>query len=524
MKRATWLFVFVALSACFERGGGKKKVGAGSGDDARVADAAEVVDTGWLTQDPAGAIDDDATIHVALEAEPAGLDPFVSADLASQRVLGDVYEGLLCGPPGATPAPCVAERYEPSFDELTWHFWLRTGVHFHDGSYLSANDVVASFNAPGRGASATGPLAGVLDDLVSATAVAPDEVELKFSSARGSRVRDLAMIPIAPAARIRDKSLAATPVGTGPMHFVAWHRGQDIELARNEDYWGKAARAAHVTLRVVADRAEAVRLVAAGDLDVVVQVPIPDAIAAAHDGVGRFRYEQPAFLAAVYNARKKSLASPSVRRALTALLDRPGIARTILGGARVPSGPWAPGTPEADPQILPVPFDRGLAEQLLGTTRPEVELLVPQGSTSSARIADIWASDARGLATIKVTAVPFADLLGRLAAGDFDIAITSMSGGPDVDLWSRLASDAPPTEAWCGMHDASLDSLLEIHRGQLQPKMRADAARAVHRRIDELQPMAFIAVDTRAGLARAGIGGVTAGYLPRMRELSKLAP
>lgn len=525
MKRAAIACVLL-LAACFERGGSKRKVV----DDARLADAAgaaataEATDTGWLVREADGPVDDDATITVALEAEPASLDPFVSADLASARVLGDVYEGLVCAAPGQVPRPCLAERYEASFDEHTWHFWLRTGVHFHDGGYVSAADVVASFNAPGRGASATGPLAGVLDDLVAVTAIAPDEVELTFSGTRGTRLRDLSMVPIAPAARIRDRSLAAKPVGTGPLQFVAWRRGQDIELARNDDYWGPGARAAHVKLRVVADRAEAIRLAAAGDVDVVLQVPIPDAIAAAHDGVARFRYEQPAFLAAVYNARRKTLASPAVRRALTALMDRPGIARTILGGARVPSGPWPPGSPEADPEVLPVPFDRGLAEKLLGTARPVVELLVPQGSTSSARIADIWAADARGLATINVVSVPFADLLGRLASGDFDVAITSMSGGPDVDLWSRLASDAPPSEAWCGLHDASLDQLLDLHRGMLEPKMRTDAARAVHRRIDELQPMAFIAVDTRAGLARGGIGGVARGAPPQLRDLSKRAP
>ncbi|HUQ06352.1 MAG TPA: ABC transporter substrate-binding protein [Kofleriaceae bacterium] len=524
MKKLVAVALVLVSVGCFERGG-KKRVGKDAAVAAAdAADAAVPEDTSWLVREPDGVVDDSATITVALEAEPATLDVFSSADLASARVLGDVYEGLLCAAPGKPPEPCLAETVTPSTDELTWKMTLRSGVRFHDGSALSAADVIASYHAPGKGASATGPIAAVLDDLVAVTSPAPGEVELRFSSARATRARDLAMVPIAPARAIKARTLGATPVGTGPLKVVAWKRGQVIELQRFADYWGPAAKAERVHHRVVADRAEAVRLVSAGEIDVALQVPIPDAIAAAKGGVARFKYEQPAFLAAVYNARRKPLASPSVRRGLTALLDRPGIARTVLGGARVPSGPWAPGSREADPQVLPVPFDRALAEQMLGTSRPEVELLVPQGSTSSARIADIWASDARGLATIHVVSLPFADLLGRLAAGEFDVAITSMSGGPDVDLWSRMASTAPPTEAWCGLDDASLDALLDIHRGQVDPEMRAESARAVHRRIDELQPMAFIAVDTRAGLARAGIGGVVGGQVPRMRDLSKHAP
>jgi ABC-type transport system substrate-binding protein len=522
MKQLVAVLLLLATAGCYERGGKKP-----AGKDAAVAaatDAAVAEDTGWLVREPDGVVDDTATITVALEAEPASLDVFNSADLATARVLGDVYEGLLCAPPGKPPEPCLAEKVEPSIDELTWKVTLRPGVMFHDGTRLTAADVIASFHAPGKGAAATGPLAAVLDDLVAVTSPLPGEIELRFSSARGTRARDLAMVPIAPAAAIKARTLGAAPIGTGPLRVVGWKRGQVIELERFAGYWGPAAKAARVHHRVVADRAEALRLVATGELDVVLQVPVPDAIAAARGGVARFKYEQPAFLAAIYNARRKPLASPSVRRGLTALLDRPGIARTVLGGARVPSGPWAPGSREADPQVLPVPFDRALAERMLGTSRPVVQLLVPQGSTSSARIADIWASDARGLATIDVVTLPFADLLGRLAAGDFDMAITSMSGGPDVDLWSRLASTAPPTEAWCGLNDPSLDALLEIHRGQVDAKMRAESARAVHRRIDELQPMAFIAVDTRAGLARAGIGGVAGGQPPRMRDLSKHGP
>ena len=518
------LVLGVALAACFERGGKKPPP---VGKDAAVAaasDAAAPEDTGWLVREPDGVADPSATITVALEAEPATLDVFHGADLASARVLGDVYEGLLCAAPGKPPAPCLAERYEVSADELTWRLWLRPGVRFHDGRALAAADVIASFRAPGQGAAATGPLAAVLDDLVAVTSPAPGEIELRFASARGTRARDLAMVPIAPAAAIRKKTLAASPVGTGPLRFVAWRRGEVIELERWDGYWGAAAKAARVRHRVVADRAEALRLVAAGEVDVALQVPVPEAIAAAKGGVVRFRYEQPAFLAAVYNARRKTLASPSVRRGLTALLDRPGVARAILGGARVPSGPWAPGSSEADSEVRPVPFDRALAGRMLGAARPDVELLVPQGSTSAARIADVWAADARGLATLRVVSVPFAELLGRLAAGDFDIAITSMSGGPDVDLWSRLASDAPPTEAWSGLADPTLDALLDVHRRTLEPKRRAEAARAVHRRLDELQPMAFIAVDTRAGVARAGIGGVTGGHPPRMRDLWKRRP
>ncbi len=513
-------------SACYERGGKKRPpVAADGGAPVAAVDAGAPVDTGWVSREQDGPADPAATVTLALEAEPVSLDPFASVDAAAARVLGDIYEGLLCAAPGGAPEPCLAQRWEVSPDGKTWRFWLRPGVVFHDGSPLRAADVVASFRAPGQGAAATGPLAAVLDDLASVGSPRAGEVVLRFSGVRGTRARDLSMVPIAPAARIAAKDLAARPVGTGPLAFTGWRRGEVIELMRWPRYWGEQARAAQIRHRVTADRAEALRLLAAGDVDVVVQVPLADALAAATGGIARFKYEQPAFLAAIYNARRPALATADARRGLTALLDRPGIARSILGGARVPSGPWPPSTRESDPQVTPVPFDRVLASTLLGGARPSAEILVPRESSSAPRIADIWVSDAGDWARLRVTALPYGDLLGRLAAGDFDIAITSMSGGPDVDLWSRMSSKAPPSEAWCGLADAELDALLEIHRSEVDPDVRPRHARAVHRRIHELQPMAFIAVDTRAGLARAGVGGISgiAGP-PRTRGLWKRAP
>lgn len=517
------LFVAVALvaAACFERGGRGSPARDAGGSPPAVAPPT----TGWLAPAGAVAVDPSAAIAIGLEAEPVSLDPFTAGDALAARVLADVYEGLLCPDPIGAPRPCLAARYHVSDDRTEWRFWLRPGARFHDGGLVTAADVIASFRAPGRGETARGPLAAVLDDLIGIDRPAPDQVALRFRRDRVGRERDLALVPIAPAARIAAGTLARSPIGTGPFRLTRWRPGEAIELERWDGYWGPAAAAARVRYRPTADRAEALRLVATGDLDVVVQLPIAEAIAfaAANPGVARFRYEQPAFLAAIYQTQRPALSSPAARRALTALLDRHGIADTILGGARALTGPWPAGDAFADPAVVPVPFDPALARRLLAGARPTLEVLIPQGSTTTARIADVWAADARGVVALEVRTIPYADLLARLRAREFDIALTSMSAGPDLDLWSRLASDAPPDQAWSGLRDPALDRLLVEFRSQIASEPRVASARAIHRRIDELQPMAFIAVDTRAGVARVGITGVVqpSAGVPRARFIGR---
>ena len=506
----------VVQAGCFERGKRRRVVEDGGRAAAVGRDAAVGADAGWVTAEPSGAPDDAAIVRVALEAEPASLDPFASLDAVSLRVQAAVTRGLVCVVDGE-PQACAAQAAGDA--SRRWRLPLRAGVRFSDGTPVTARDALGSVRAAvGQEGHAVSPIAASLDDLRAATIdCAPrapctgSALVLEWRGARPWRARamDVALIPLVPYAQLTSPTLATAPVGTGPYRIAAWHRGEAIELARVAGATPRAP-AAGLHLRVTTDRAEALRLVAAGELDVVYQVPIGEAIAftAAHAGTVRFRYEQPAFLAAIYNARRPALASADVRRALTALLDRDGVAAAILGGARTTTGPGTPGDPGYDEGVAPIPFSREVAAALLGTARPSVEVLVPLGSTSAARIADIWAADARGLATLRVVTLPYDQVLARLAAGDFDVAITSMSGGPDVDLWSRFASDAPADQAWPGLHDAALDRLLAAHRAAQTDDARAAAARAIHRRLDELQPLAFIAVDTRAGIASAKVGGL----------------
>ncbi len=509
-----------ALAACFERGRERP-----AGRDAVVVAVGVAGDAGAAAasprdhREPTGAADPDATITLALEAEPATLNPLIGGDAITQRVaMGDVYQGLLqpAARLGAPPEPCLADTVEVSADGLTWTFHLRAGVRWHDGAPLTAADVGFTLDAARAQASW---LAGDLEDLREDT-LRDDEVVLRFARPRADRGAAFARLPILPRHGFAGVALAQpgamaeapasrAPVGTGPLRVVAWRRGAAIELARWDGAWGARAGAARVVYTITSGREHTLRLLAAGAIDVAIQLPRDEAERAAAGDValGRFTYRSPAYLTAIFNTRRAAIAADEHRRALTALLDRDGIAATLLG-TRAITGPFPEGDPGVDATVAPVPFDRALAARLLGEARPSIELLVPAGSTVMARVADIWASDARGLVTLRVVTVPFAELIARLRAGDFSIALTSMTSGPELDLWALLSSEAPAEDAWTGLADAALDAALRIARDDPDPARRAEARRQIHRRLAARLPLAFLAADVRVGLARRDIGGL----------------
>lgn len=94
------------------------------------------------TAAPSGDIDSFSWVSYS---EPYSLDYAYAFDYADNQVLANVCESLLRLNPDFTLSPGLAEAFEHSTPE-TWVYTIRDGVTFHDGSPLTAADVVASMS------------------------------------------------------------------------------------------------------------------------------------------------------------------------------------------------------------------------------------------------------------------------------------------------------------------------------------------------------------------------------------------
>ena len=86
-------------------------------------------------------------INVSITAENAVYDLHKTTANGSRVALcGTVYEQLVTLNGEGEPVPELCESYEMSDDATEFTFVLRQGVKFHDGSEMTAEDVVASLN------------------------------------------------------------------------------------------------------------------------------------------------------------------------------------------------------------------------------------------------------------------------------------------------------------------------------------------------------------------------------------------
>ena len=85
-------------------------------------------------------------IFRVLRGWPVHIDPAVGSDINSNMVYVNLYDGLVFPSLDGIPQPHVAKSWNVSDDGLTWTFYLRPGIKFHDGRELTAEDVKFSMD------------------------------------------------------------------------------------------------------------------------------------------------------------------------------------------------------------------------------------------------------------------------------------------------------------------------------------------------------------------------------------------
>ena len=226
-----------------------------------------------------------STFTFAQAAEPSSLDPALISDGASSNVTNQIYETLVRFNDDCSDViPWLAKDYGISEDGLTYTFYLREGVQFHDGTEFNAEAVersvgrqlepdrldnmpYASFNFGSEDAGT-----GVAD------IECPDDYTVVFTLRAASTpfIKNLAMqlsSPIVSPAALDeyDNDLTEHPVGTGPYTFRSWDRGQNLVLDANPDYWNEDAQPAMDTVifRFIAETASRVTALGNGEVDAI---------------------------------------------------------------------------------------------------------------------------------------------------------------------------------------------------------------------------------------------------------------
>jgi peptide/nickel transport system substrate-binding protein len=213
------------------------------------------------------------TLRVASEI-PVNLDPAGASSDAEILILHSIYDYLVDIDSDNNIAPRLAERWDVSDDGLTYTLNLAQGVTFHDGSPLTANDVVWTFDRL-RDPALELPTADLYANIMTVAAEGDSAVVFTLAETNPFFLYDLSDNH-ALVLKAETADPATTFNGTGPFTVVDYSAENRITLAANPDYFipGKPG-VANLEIIFFADAAAAVGALRGGQVDIAMRMPTP---------------------------------------------------------------------------------------------------------------------------------------------------------------------------------------------------------------------------------------------------------
>jgi len=459
-------------------------------------------------------------IHRRLEGEPKTLNALLMTADYDAVVLALLSRNLLDYDDKLNLIPGLAESVEPDASHLVYTVKLRPGIRWEDGSPLTSGDVVYTVTALMDPKTPSLNRRGFFEGFERAQRVDDLTARVVFKNAYAGR-RDAFNLPLLPSVLYKGTDILTNPhnrkpLANGPYRLARWDSGRSLELVRNTQYFGEKPPAERVEFRVVQDWEAAFQALNAGQLDETrLTFPMKQKLDVARaKGDARARpvvYEELAYSYIGWNDRLPLFSDARVRRALTMLIDRPSIARTLYGGlATVSNGPVPPGLWSYDPTLRAWPYDPAAAEAALdaagfrrgedgvrarGATRFAFELLLGAGSDLQRQVAEIVQQAYRKAGIeMSIRSIEWAAFSSKVDAGDFQASMLAYNLDPNPDLAPNWhSSQVPPNGLNSSFYsnpraDALMDELRTTFDRAGAKELYKDLQRVIH----EDEPACFL--------------------------------
>lgn len=295
-----------------------------------------------------------------------------------------MYDALLIFDRQGALVPQLATKWVN--DGLEWRFTLREGVEFHDGTTMTADDVVYSLRrlldpagdqqgVGSYGTSLTRYIADVAktgDLEIVITTTQPDPLMLFRMATHFAPI-----VPQAATEALGDAGMQTAPIAAGPYKVVEYGADRMV-LEKHEGYWGGVPAADQVIVRLIPEDATRVGALQAGEIDVALNLPVDqiETIDGAADlgvkSIPLFNY-----MSVLMNTVNGPLTDVNVRRAMSLSIDRQAIVDQLWGGrSRAMDDYLLPNVPGYDAAAGNVRFDLEEARAALAASSYSGEEIV----------------------------------------------------------------------------------------------------------------------------------------------------
>lgn len=488
-------------------------------------------------------------IREGLIGAPRFINPLLALSDTDRDLTMLLYAGLTRPSPDGTLVPDVAKRFTISEDGTEYRFVLRDDARFHDGTPLTADDVVFTIETaqdPAIRSPRRADWEGVVVEKISDREV---RFVLPQPYAPFLENTTIGILPRHIWAHVAPQEFAFStfntqPVGAGPfaLHRIAYNTSgipTHYELRAFTDYTLGRPYIRRVMLHFFPNQDELLSALAAGTVTSVSALA-PQVIATLDDAhLTLHRGAFPRVFAIFFNQNTNAaFTDPAVRRALDVLIDKDALVTEVLGGyGTVIDSPLPPNAAGAtqDARELPAQttqerqeaartlltdagweFDEALGgwnngEALLTFTLTTAN--TPELKSAAAFAADAWS--AAGI-PVQVTIFDTGDLNQNvIRPRDYEALFFGQVVGRSLDLfafWHSSQREDPGLNIAL-YTNAAVDALLEEARATADARARAERYEEFEAIIREEVPAVFVYAPEFLYVAPERLKGVRIGIV-----------
>jgi peptide/nickel transport system substrate-binding protein len=311
----------------------------------------------------------ETSLIVAQDYPPRMMNPHGDDSDAGLSYFSNFFDGLLQrkGSDG-TLVPALAVKWEHP-DLLTWRFYLREGVKFHNGNPFNAADVKFTFERLSNPEVSEFTNTGKQID--SVTVVDDFTVDIKTKQPIPWFANNMHQIFIMDKESTEtrdDGDVMVKPIGTGAYRFVEWVKGSYLKMEANPDYWEGAPPIGKVEIRPITESSTRFAALVSGQVDIVTGVPVElfDKVLKNPKLEVVNRPARRSIFLGLGNKPGTPPADLRVRKAMYMAINEDEIIEKIMRGHASPAAQIPdPPTIGYNPDIKRLPYDPDMAKKLL---------------------------------------------------------------------------------------------------------------------------------------------------------------
>lgn len=425
------------------------------------------------------------------------IDPAVGFDEATSSAIKSMYDNLYRhtdNPPRTMP--WLAERYEVSDDTKEWTFYLRKDAKFHDGSPVTAEDVVYSAKRLMRiGEGPASIFKGIIDEN-SAEAVDNYTVKFKLLKPFAPFLNIIPWLFVVNSKIVKEhegddlgrKWLETNEAGSGPFTIKKIVPGEVYEFEAVENYWRgwpEEGRLAGYVRKVIRDASDRRKALESGEIHMADWMS-PDDQLVLRDVYGMTLIEEPTIntYEIKMNTKRGYTANIHVRKAISYAFDYNALAMLWSGRAPLLKGPLPAGSEWVNRNLNVYGLDMEKAkEELSKSPWPnggfELDYVYVVGLEEERLTGLIIKSQLAQLnITVNIIPISWTDVVALFSDPNkspdiFPLYSSSAYSDPDNYLWSAYHSSN--AGAWTNpghYQNAEVDRLLEEARTTIDKEKR----------------------------------------------------